>query len=229
MKVASWNVNSYNVRKQHINNFLIDHNIDILLLQETRCSHIELDANISNYYKIIHNPATKGRNGVAIISKIQLTPLELNIFPDRIVAAQDTQSKKLFVSVYAPNGGSKLSPVSLKVELFNFLIDKFHNNNQVVMGGDFNVVKDPEYYMHSHPYEQQSIDALTKLEQNFFSAKHNYKKYITWCDYRDYKNTKGMGLDRFFLGWPCANPVFIVCSHWKAIKHSDHVPIILDL
>ncbi|HYE73884.1 MAG TPA: endonuclease/exonuclease/phosphatase family protein, partial [Blastocatellia bacterium] len=37
MKIATWNVNSISVRLPHVINWLQDHRVDVLCLQETKC------------------------------------------------------------------------------------------------------------------------------------------------------------------------------------------------
>ena len=67
MKLATWNVNSLNVRLPHVLNWLRDNPIDVLCLQETKQedSKFAYDELKAAGYNAIHN-GQKTYNGVAI-------------------------------------------------------------------------------------------------------------------------------------------------------------------
>ena len=72
MKIATWNVNSVNVRLPNILQYLRDYQPDILCLQELKCSEDKypLQEFLSAGYHSIQ-ACQKTYNGVSIISKSQ--------------------------------------------------------------------------------------------------------------------------------------------------------------
>ena len=115
MKIATWNVNSLNVRLPHVIDWLDKNQPDILCLQETKQDN---DKFPHNEFKSLdwfsyHN-GQKTYNGVAIISKKPLTNIFYNIpiFKDkqsRLItgAYQDSTNKIIqIISAYIPNGQS---------------------------------------------------------------------------------------------------------------------------
>jgi exodeoxyribonuclease-3 len=223
MKIISWNCNSATIRYEQIKNLLEKYKPDILMLQETRT---ELIPNISNYY-IYHNPAIKGRNGVAIISPHSLT-----------VINQDDQGRLIhcilndmhFVCVYVPNGGSISSSVDHKLQFFENLSNLYLMNN-LIIGGDFNVLYREGEYTIPHPYSAIETDALMFLEKhlNYYTAHH---PYITWWDYREnaFKRNLGYGIDKIYNSRNLhLKPIQILYDFRKKIKPSDHAPIYTEL
>ena len=73
MKVVTWNVNSLNVRLEHVIDWIKSNKPDILCIQETKQTNEKFahDAFSSIGYESYHN-GQKTYNGVAIISNIPL-------------------------------------------------------------------------------------------------------------------------------------------------------------
>ena len=77
MKIATWNINSIRLRLEQVINFLKQKNIDILCLQETKTP----DEFFPKYelekcgFKYQYYRGEKSYNGVAIVSKFELTDL----------------------------------------------------------------------------------------------------------------------------------------------------------
>lgn len=223
MKIISWNCNSATIRYDQITNLLEKYRPDILMLQETRASNIP---NISNYH-IYHNPAIKGRNGVAIIS-----PHELEF------VNQDNDGRLMhcklnninFVCVYVPNGGSVSSSVEHKLQFFKDL-SKLYLMDNLIIGGDFNVLYKNNEYTMPHPYSQIEQNTLIHLEKylNYYTADY---PYITWWDYRDnaFRRNLGYGLDKIYNSRNLQlKPIQILYDFRKKIKPSDHAPIYTEL
>ena len=74
IKLATWNVNSLNVRLTHVLDWLRENPIDVLCLQETKQedSKFPYDDLKSAGYNAVHN-GQKTYNGVAIISTHEMT------------------------------------------------------------------------------------------------------------------------------------------------------------
>jgi len=115
LKIATWNVNSLNVRLSHVIDWLNENNPDILCLQETKQDNDKFphsEFKSLGWYSY-HN-GQKTYNGVAIISKKPLIDISLNIggFNDtqsRLISGtyegDDTEIVKI-ICAYIPNGQS---------------------------------------------------------------------------------------------------------------------------
>ena len=108
MKLATWNVNSLNVRLPHVLDWLAANKPDVLCLQETKQedSKFPYEALKEAGYNAIHN-GQKTYNGVAILSPHVIENVQFDIpnFEDdqkRIVAA--TISGMRIVCAYIVNG-----------------------------------------------------------------------------------------------------------------------------
>ena len=76
MKLASWNVNSINLRKEKVLNWITSQNIDILGLQEIKCEEDKFPKEFfqeKNFH--VEIIGQKSYNGVAIISKYPIRVL----------------------------------------------------------------------------------------------------------------------------------------------------------
>ena len=107
MKIASWNVNSLKVRLEHVQNWLLESQADVLCLQETKTedSNFPLPELQQAGYQVVFS-GQKTYNGVAIISKFVATDVQYGLpnFEDvqkRMIAA--TVKDVRVVCVYIPN------------------------------------------------------------------------------------------------------------------------------
>lgn len=78
MSITTWNINSVRLRIDQVLRFLAEHAPDILCLQETKCPdaafpHTAFDKAGYHHRAIC---GIKGYNGVAILSRVPITPLE---------------------------------------------------------------------------------------------------------------------------------------------------------
>lgn len=122
LRVATWNINSIRIRLELLHNVIKTNNLDVILLQETKCQESDFPSSIvqsmgMNYvYK-----GQKSYNGVAILSKY---PIELETKELPLYNLQDTDDEARYIeciitvngkiirlaSVYVPMGGSVLNP-----------------------------------------------------------------------------------------------------------------------
>lgn len=111
--LATWNINSVRLRRELVENFLNEHQPDVLCLQETKCPDGEFpSAAFSKIgYKHIAMHGQKGYHGVATLSKLPLTEITKRKFCEiddtrHIECVVDTGSKKIRVhNFYVPAGG----------------------------------------------------------------------------------------------------------------------------
>ena len=152
MKIATWNVNSINVRMPQLLGWLETADPDIVCFQETK----SIDDNFpvmalkaAGYDAVFMGQ--KSYNGVAIISKFPIEDVQKNFLddddesPKRLIAA--TIKGVRIVDTYIPNG------TAIETDKFTFKLDWLQRlrrlfdencdpNNDVLLCGDFNVAPD---------------------------------------------------------------------------------------
>ena len=111
MKIATWNVNSINVRLPQLIGWLREADVDVLCVQETKCTDDMFPEAVlaeAGYKAVYHGE--KSYNGVAILSKHEITEVRLGFDHDdaesqkRLIAA--TVNGVRIVNCYFPNGQS---------------------------------------------------------------------------------------------------------------------------
>ena len=115
MKIATWNVNSLNVRLPQVQNWLADHQADILALQELKLDQDKFPAaalQMMGWHCVWSGQKTY--NGVAIISRHEPQNVHCGLpaLPDdpqrRVIAA--TINGVRIINVYCVNGEALDSP-----------------------------------------------------------------------------------------------------------------------
>src|SRR5687768_6009054 len=108
MKLATWNINSLNVRLGHVTDWMAKHQTDVLCLQETKLEDPKFP--LETLREVGYETVVYGRkpyNGVAILSRLPMSATATGIpgWEDdqkRVLAA--TISGVRVVCVYVPNG-----------------------------------------------------------------------------------------------------------------------------
>ena len=113
--ITTWNINSIRLRMPIVEKFLIEHQPDVLCLQETKCPDGEFPSSplraLGYEHIIIHGQ--KGYHGVAIASKHPLVEDHRLNYCDNIDARHicglvDTGSKRIRIhNFYVPAGGDE--------------------------------------------------------------------------------------------------------------------------
>lgn len=220
MKIATWNVNSLNVRLPHVLRWLQTEQPDVLCLQETklvdeRFPHAEFEA--LGYHTIRRGQKTY--NGVAIASRIP--PAEaVRALPD----FEDTQCRVLaasignvrVINVYVPNGQSVGSEkyrykLAWLDALRRWLSTELATHPELVIVGDFNIapdardVHDPEEWrgkvLFSEP-EHAAFRALLNLGlTDSFRLFDQPEATYSWWDYRaaSFRRNRGLRIDHLLL------------------------------
>lgn len=214
MKIATWNVNSLNVRLPQVLDWLQNHQPDILVLQE-----IKLDQDkfpVAAFQLIGYQVAWSGQktyNGVAIISKHpindpQTTLPTLKDDPQRRLLAATINNIRV-IDVYCVNGEAPDSPkFQYKKQWFESLTNYIHEQIQqyenLVLLGDFNIAPtDEDCYA---PEKWQGKILCTDSERTWFQNLlnlglsdslrqiHPTGAHYTWWDYRGAMFQRGQGL-----------------------------------
>ncbi len=162
MKIYSWNVNGIRavVNKGSFQQFVAEHQPDILCLQETKAMQGQAELDLSDYHEYWCSAEKKGYSGTAIFSKTK--PLQvLNGFPEDIVTKFNLQADKYgnpalegrvlaaeyddfwVVTVYTPNSKGDLTRLELRHSTWDpaFLAycKQLEISKPVIFCGDLNV------------------------------------------------------------------------------------------
>mgnify|MGYP001327261136 CR=1 FL=1 len=160
MKIATWNVNSIRTRHGLVVDFLHRQDVDVLLMQETKCrdDQFPLDVFEDAGYEVAHYGLNQW-NGVGIASRRGFDTVETGFagmpgFSKDPTAEQALEARAISAnvegvrvcSVYVPNGRGIDDPhMAYKIEWLQRLGSAFGDYSQhpdahpFVVGGDFNV------------------------------------------------------------------------------------------
>lgn len=151
MKIASWNVNSLNVRLPHLQQWLNEFQPDVVGLQETKLEDHRFpdDALLEMGYRSVFH-GQKTYNGVAILARAGIEDVQIGIpgFDDtqaRVIAA--TVDGIRIVNLYVVNGqdlGTDKYDYKLRWldAVHDWLADELKAHPKLVVLGDFNIAPD---------------------------------------------------------------------------------------
>src|SRR5262245_20491827 len=159
MKIASWNVNSLNVRLPHLLQWLQDFGPDVVALQETKLEDPKFpDAALAELgYRSVFC-GQKTYNGVALLSRVPFTSECITAIPNfddpqrRVLAATvggeagSPQALRI-VDLYVVNGeavGSEKFAYKLRwlAAVREWLAEELRQHPNLIVLGDFNIAPD---------------------------------------------------------------------------------------
>lgn len=252
LKIATWNVNSLNVRLPQVLDWLRTQQPDILALQETKLSDPDfptLDIAEVGYQAVFSGQKTY--NGVAILSRLPahdlITDLPALDDPQRRVLAATIGGVRV-LNLYVPNGqavGSdkyryKLGWLS---QLNAWLATELKQHNKLVVLGDFNIapedrdVHDPSAWAGQVLCSEPERAAFQRLiEQGLkdtFRLFPQEERSFSWWDYRAaaFRRNLGLRIDHIL-----ASPALAAVCHGCRIdpaprrleRPSDHAPVVAE-
>lgn len=247
MKIVTWNVNSLKIRLAQVQDWLKEHQPDVLCLQETKTedTNFPLTEILQSGYQAVYS-GQKTYNGVAIFSKQAATDVQYGIpgFADeqkRVIAA--TIEGVRIVCVYVPNGQSVDSDkYQYKLAWLNALNVSLKQEMQryprLALLGDYNIapedrdVHDPAAWVGNVLVSEPERAALKSLQQlglrDTFRLFEQPEKSFSWWDYRmmAFRRNHGLRIDHILIssGLECK-----ACSIDKAPRKlerpSDHTPV----
>ncbi|MBS0591661.1 MAG: exodeoxyribonuclease III [Proteobacteria bacterium] len=253
MKIASWNVNSLNVRLPHLTTWLAEAQPDIVALQETKMedSKFPREAIEAAGYRVAFS-GQKTYNGVAILAREE----PRDVITD-IPGLDDPQRRILIASVgdlrianlYVVNGqdvGTEKYAYKLDwlAKVRAFLADEIRRHPNLVVLGDFNITPDDrdiydpvawkEQILCSTP-ERDALRAIVDLGlHDTFRLFNDEAGQYSWWDYRQagFRRNLGMRIDLVLaseaLRARCrAASIDRVPRTWE--RPSDHTPVLLEL
>lgn len=260
MRIISWNINSLRLRLPLLKQLTLTTNPDIICLQETKVpdTHFPLDALHQMGYPHVLFRGEKGYNGVAILSRLPVTPLlQMDVAgskESRHISAMLPQGIELH-NFYVPAGGDEpditINPkYKFKLDFVDDMALWFTHHRKshtpIILVGDLNIAPlEHDVWSHkqlltvvSHTQaETGRLLALKKtldwidIPRTFVSEE---KKLYSWWSYRNRdwkKSNRGRRLDHIWCTAPLKPRIAAhqILSHCRDWdRPSDHVPVIAD-
>jgi exodeoxyribonuclease-3 len=257
LTLATWNVNSLNVRLPHLLDWLSRHAVDVVCLQETKLpdERFPRDALAAAGYASVF-AGQKTYNGVAILirSGARGAPTDVQI---NLPGFDDDQRRLLAVTldglrvvcVYVPNGqavGSDKYAYKLRwlAALTAWLKGELQRHPRLALAGDFNIAPEPRdvhdpaawegQVLFSEP-ERAAFRGLLDLGlKDSFRLFEQPERSYTWWDYRNlaFRRKMGLRIDHVLLSSQAAADC-IACTidvePRRREQPSDHAPVIATL
>ena len=253
MKLASWNVNSLNVRMPHVERWCASAMPDVLALQETKLADEKFP--LAAFEAAGYNAAFSGQktyNGVAILARQPITDVRHGVdgFDDpqrRVLSA--TVGDVRIVNLYVVNGqsvGSEKFAYKLDwlAKVTAFLAEEIKRHPRLVVLGDFNIAPDDRDVHDPAAWHEQILcstperDALKRMLDiglaDSFRLFNEDAGHYSWWDYRQaaFRRNLGLRIDLILvsdaLRASCrAGAIDRTPRTWE--RASDHTPVTLEI
>ena len=261
LRIATWNINSVRIRLDNVARFLDAHQPDILCLQETKVMDELFPRDFFTARGYVHQ-AIRGQkmyHGVAILSRVPLTAMELRMWCDK----QDCRHLSVRLpngielhNFYVPAGGDIPDPkvnekFAHKLQFVDEMTQWFgklkHAGNKLVLVGDLNIAPlETDVWSHKQLLKVVShtpveVAAMAKLQ-----ASHDWvdamreiippaELLYTWWSYRspDWETAdKGRRLDHIWVTPALRKQIGgikVIKDMRRGELASDHAPVLFDL
>jgi exodeoxyribonuclease III len=253
MKIASWNVNSLNVRLGHLKQWIGDAAPDIVALQETKLEDVRFpDTDLAALgYRCVFS-GQKTYNGVALLAREMprdvVTDIPGLVDPQRRILVATVGDLRI-ANLYVVNGqavGSEKYAYKLDwlAKVTAFLAEEVRRHPNLVVLGDFNIAPDDRDVHDPAAWHEQILcstperDALKRLldlglVDSFRHFNADGGQY-SWWDYRQaaFRRNLGLRID-LVLASESLRPrlrsasIDRVPRSWE--RASDHTPVQLEL
>ena len=253
MLVATWNINSLNIRKERLLAWLKDRRPDVLCLQELKgvdeaFPHEEIREH--GYHSAVFGQKTY--NGVAILAREELTDIKRG-FSDGV---EDSQSRLIaatvagvrILSAYVPNGSTVGSE---KYEYKQEWLARLKNHLEcerllaqaALLCGDFNIAPEtqdvarPEEWEGTVLFNPEMRDRFQELLRmglvDTFRLHQPEGNFNSWWDYRQlgFPKNNGLRIDHILATPAMASRSIsarIDREARKGVKPSDHAPVLAE-
>jgi len=253
MKIATWNVNSLNVRLPHVERWVAQAAPDVLALQETKLEDAKFPVaalEAAGYRSAFSGQKTY--NGVAILARGELSDVQHGIdgFDDpqrRILSA--TVGGVRIVNLYVVNGqavGSEKYAYKLDwlARVTAHLADEIKRHPDLVVLGDFNIAPDDRDVHDPAAWHEQVLcstperDALKRMLDlglhDSFRLFDDSAGHYSWWDYRQaaFRRNLGVRIDLILVSEALrsrcrASLIDREPRTWE--RASDHTPALVDI
>jgi len=253
MKVASWNVNSLNVRMPHLSTWLAAAAPDIVALQETKLEDAKFPREALTtlgYHSVFSGQKTY--NGVALLTREPVRDVVTDIpgldDPQRRILIASVGGLRV-VNLYVVNGqavGSEKYAYKLHwlARVRDYLAAELQHFPQMIVMGDFNIapqdrdVHDPAAWHEQILCSTPERAALAQLQalglHDSFRLFEAEAGHYSWWDYRQgaFRRNLGLRIDLILV----SEALRARCSGasieraprtWE--RASDHTPVLVEL
>lgn len=220
MRIATWNINSARTRESRVRDFLARADVDVLCLQETKCTDGQFpDFSDTGYAQVHHGNGSF--NGVAVLSRLgfdegvvgsgSATDFGQPGFDKDPAADQAQEARALGVvcggvevwSLYVPNGREiRDRHFTYKLDFLDTLASYAASvTRPLVLTGDFNVIPtdddvwDPSLFVgktHTTPRERAALHALE--DAGLTEATAPLRGRYSYWDYQAMRFQRGQGI-----------------------------------
>ena len=251
-KIASWNVNSLNVRLPHVLAWLDGARPDVLALQETKLTddRFPLQELLDEGYHSVFS-GQKTYNGVAILSREKAVDPVTDIpgldDPQRRILAATVGAVRI-VNLYVVNGsevGSEKFEYKLHwlEQVTAWLAREINEFENVIVLGDFNIVPDDrdvhdpegwrEKILCSTPEREALGEILDLGFQDTFRLFEQEERTWSWWDYRmnAFRRKMGLRIDLILASKAIAKTCtasYVDIEPRRQERPSDHTPVIAE-
>ena len=252
LKIASWNVNSLNVRLPHVLAWCDVARPDILALQETKMTDDRFpvdELQEAGYHSVFSGQKTY--NGVAILSREPATDIVTDVDglddPQRRILAATIAGVRV-IDLYVVNGsevGSEKYAYKMHwlEQVTTFIAAEMEKYEKVIVLGDFNIapddrdVHDPDAWqgkiLCSEP-EREALQLILDLGlSDTFRQFEQEEKIWSWWDYRmaAFRRNMGLRIDLVLASEVLAkvcSAAYIDKEPRRQERPSDHAPAIAE-
>ncbi len=252
LKVASWNVNSLNVRLPHVLAWCEGAQPDILALQETKLTddRFPVDELLEAGYHSVYS-GQKTYNGVAILSREPATQVITDIEglddPQRRILGASIGDVRI-INLYVVNGsevGSEKYAYKMHwlKQVRRWIAGEMQRFDKVIVLGDFNIapqdqdVHDPESWQGRilcSTAERQALQEILDLGlSDTFRQFEQEEKTWSWWDYRmaAFRRNMGLRIDLVLASEALAKicqAAYIDKEPRRQDRPSDHTPVVAE-
>lgn len=253
MKIATWNVNSLNVRLPHVVQWCADAQPDVLALQETKLEDTKFPrAAIEEIGYHVKFSGQKTYNGVALLARQPIEDVVTDIpgleDPQRRVLAATIGDLRV-INLYVVNGqavGSEKYAYKLDWldKVTRFVESEMRNDPRLVVLGDFNIAPDDRDVHDPVAWHEQILCSTPEREAlrrmlgiglvDSFRLFDEAAGQFSWWDYRQagFRRNLGLRIDLVLAGEALksrarAATIDRTPRAWE--RPSDHAPALLEL
>lgn len=252
MKIASWNINSLNVRLPHVLAWCDAAQPDVLALQETKLTDDRFpvpELRSAGYYSLYSGQKTY--NGVAILSRKEATDPVTDIpgldDPQRRILAATIGDVRM-INLYVVNG-SEVGSEKFEYKLHwldrvtSWIASEMEQHEKVIVLGDFNIapddrdVYDPEAWKEKILCSTPEREALKRILGlgllDTFRLFDQEERIWSWWDYRMnmFRRKLGLRIDLVLASEAMAKDCvssYIDIEPRRQERPSDHAPAVAE-
>ena len=242
MKIATWNINSIRARENRVEDWLDEHEVDVLALQETKTKDETFPFDLFEFmgYEVAHFGLSQWNFG---------KPGEPEVLEARAIGA--TCGGVRVWSLYVPNGRGLTDPhMDYKLRWMEALRQNVHNElaanpqSQLALVGDWNVAPEDADVWDIDYFRDNELTHVSEPERRAFAAlleegmvdvvrPHTPGEYTYW-DYQAGRFTKDEGMRIDFQLFSPALAARVQNAWIDRVERagegaSDHTPVVVEI